>query len=106
MNKHEPEKRSALKKTATLTQFMPARGARDEEAVMKSLLKLSVLRRAPGKGKQREESIGTITTLLNSPVLSHSSIVRELKCLMSNSNSHESYLISKGLAVRGKAMLQ
>lgn len=52
------------------------------------------------------ETTKIITSLLNSPIQCHSSIMRELKCFMSNSPCHDSYLIKKGLIFRMKERLK
>ncbi len=47
-----------------------------------------------------------IADLLNSPMLSRSSVMRELKCLMSNSATHDSYLLSRSLCRQVKEQLR
>jgi len=58
--------------------------------------------RLPGNNRRGHgDNIRILTDLLNAPLLSKSSIMKEYKCFMSHGSSHESYLISKHM---GKLM--
>lgn len=63
---------------------------------MAETLKRMKILRLPGRDRRSNgEHLKILTDLLNSPMLSKSSIVKEYKCFMSHGSVHESYLISK-----------
>jgi hypothetical protein len=74
--------------------------------MFKNLIKFDAIRLPATIRKIYNETTKQITSLLNSPIACHSSIMRELKCLMSNSPSHDSYLLTRGLIFRMKERLK
>jgi hypothetical protein len=62
--------------------------------------------RLPGNNRRKNEDIRILTDLLNAPMLSKSSIMKEYKCFMSHGSGHESYLISKSMGKQMKEKLK
>lgn len=77
-----------------------------QDEVFNSLMQLETLRLPLTLRKSYGETTRIITSLLNSAMLSRSSIMRELKVFMSYSFSHDSYLLTRPLADSAKHRLK
>jgi hypothetical protein len=77
-----------------------------QDEVFNSLMQLETLRLPLTLRKNYGETTRIITSLLNSAMLSRSSIMRELKVFMSYSFSHDSYLLTRPLADSAKHRLK
>lgn len=95
--------KKGLKKVGTMANLMEEQGDEDR---LNSLLTMKLLRFPAKLKKNYHEDVRIITDLLNSPMLSRSSVMRELKCLMSNSAGHDSYLLNRPLCRRVKEQLR
>jgi hypothetical protein len=94
--------RSALKKNLLVRSQAETRYSDKNDDIFKNLVRFDAIRLPVTIRKIYGETTKTITSLLNSPIFCHSSIMRELKCFMSNSPTHDSYLLKKGLIFRMK----
>jgi hypothetical protein len=73
---------------------------------LEALQKMKVIRLPVAIRKNYADNVRILTRLLNSPVLSKSTIMREFKCLMSHTSLHDSYLINKHLGKKIKQQLK
>jgi hypothetical protein len=79
---------------------------KDKDEVFTELLTLKRLKLPATLRKNYGETARIINNLLNSPVLSKSSIMCEIKCFMSNSFGHDSHLLNKKLVLKAKEKLK
>ena len=77
-----------------------------EEDKIETLKRLKLLRFPISVRKKCSESMKNLSDILNSPIISKSSIVREFKCFQSHSSLHDSYLITKNIARSMKQRLK
>ena len=100
--------RSALKHSILVKSQAETRYSDKTDEIFKNLMKFDAMRLPATIRKFYGETTKIITNLLNSPspIQCHSSIMRELKCFMSNSPCHDSYLLRKGLIFRMKERLK
>ena len=78
----------------------------DEHELCQILEKMKVLRLPVTIRKNYAGNMRVIADLLNAPIMSKSTIMRELKCLMSHSSIHDSYLVGRQLARKIKESLK
>jgi hypothetical protein len=80
--------RSAMKKNTTMCNIINTTSDPKDDDEVNTLTRLNFIRFPASLRKNYEENVRTISNLLNAPIISKSSIMRELKCLMSNSSAH------------------
>lgn len=98
--------RPILRNSPLIKTQMEARSSHKDDEVYKTLAKFDAVRLPATIRKIYNETTRVITGLLNAPAPCHSSIMRELKCLMSNSPAHDSYLLTRSVIYRMKERLK
>nr|BAJ98701.1 predicted protein [Hordeum vulgare subsp. vulgare] len=98
--------RTALRKRTIIRSQAETRTSdTPPDDVFKNLVKMNAVHLPATIRKICSETTRVVTGLLNSPLACNSSVMRELKCLMSSTPSHDSYLLSKALIFRVKERL-
>jgi hypothetical protein len=98
--------RPILRNAPTIKSQMETRSSHKDDDVYKNLAKFDAVRLPATIRKIYNETTRIVTGLLNAPAPCHSSIMRELKCLMSNSPAHDSYLLTRSVIFRMKERLK
>lgn len=98
--------RPILRNAPLIKSQIETRISHKDNEIYKNLAKFDAARLPATIRKIYNETTRIITGLLNAPAPCHSSIMRELKCLMSNSPAHDSYLLSRSVVYRMKERLK